>query len=91
MHKVLTDEELVQIEPLFDKFCRDRRLTVHDELFRVIRMLLISSDDARTALVAYLAVQAATVDTKNWAASLVDGGVVEHRDEWAEIHGSLRR
>lgn len=74
MHKVLNDEELRQIEPLFNKFCLDRGLTVQDELYRVIRMLLISDGDAREALVAYLAVEAATVDARNWAASFTDPG-----------------
>lgn len=88
MHKVLTDAELVQIEPLFEKFCRDRNLTIHDELYRVIHMLLISGDDARIALVRFLAVEAATVDDTNWRKVFANP---EHRDEWAEQFGGLKR
>jgi hypothetical protein len=79
MHKVLTDDELVQIEPDFVLFCADRGLGINDDLFRVMHLLLVSSDDAREALVAYIKREAQTIRAQQVP--------LTHRDQWHEEHG----
>jgi hypothetical protein len=50
----LTDAELDALQPYFNRWAASRNLTINDELFIVVHMILLSGGDARAALADYI-------------------------------------
>lgn len=50
MGTLFNDEELVKVEPLFTAYCEALGITAEDDVFWLLRDLMISPDPKRTLL-----------------------------------------